>query len=237
MNQMPRVCSHIKPDTMSILNATNGGPKNIMKLINGNMQAPKSLLQRYGVGALQVPSLFSRRRGIRGQAIYASRTRFYCKCSKTSTSKGIEKLEAIYSIRANKPDFKFKRIYNLMLSEELFVLAYQNLKSKKGVITPGADSATPDGLRANTIQTILRQLRDETFQFRPARRVLIPKPNGKLRPLSIPSFKDKLVQEVMRLILESMYEPTFVSFSHGFRKGKRCHSALKDVRVTFAGVK
>lgn len=237
MNQMPHVCSRIKLDMINIHNATNGGPKDIMKLINGNVQAPKSLSKRYGVGAFQVSSLLKERERIRRQAIYASWSRAYCKCSKTLTSKGLEKLEAIYSIRANKPNFKFKRIYNLMLSEDLFILAYQNLKSKKGVIAPETDLGTPDGLRIRTIKKILEQLKNETYKFNPAFQILTPKPSDRLRPLSIPSFKDKLVQEVIRLILESIYEPTFTSFSHGFRKGKRCHSALKDVRVTFADVK
>lgn len=237
MNQMLHVSSHMKQDIMNIHNATNRGPKEIVKLINGNVQAPKCLPQTYGAGALQVPFSFIKGGGIRGQAIYATRTRPYCKCSNTSTSKGVKKLETIYYIRTNKPDFKFKRVYNLILSEDLFVVAYQNLKSKKGIITPGTDLATPDGLRMSYIRKTLAKLQKETFQFRPARRILIPKPNGELRPLSIPSFEDKLVQEVIRIILESIYEPTFAPYSHGFRKGKRCHTALKDVRVTFAGVK
>lgn len=235
MNQMLHIRSRVEQDIMNIHNATNGEPKEVVKLINGNAQAPKFLSQKYGVGALQVPLLGG---GISGQAIYVPNSRSYCKCSEASTGlKGIKKLGSIYSIRTNKPDFIFKRVYNLILSEELFIVAYQNLKSKKGVITLGRDISTPDGFRIEKIRALIGSLRDETFQFRPARRIYIPKPNGKLRPLSIPSFNDKLVQEVIRLILEAIYEPTFTNTSHGFRKGKRCHTALKDVRVIFAGVK
>lgn len=217
---------------MNIQNATNGEPKEIVKLINGNAQGPKFLSQKYGSGALQVPM-----KGIRGQAIYYFSSQSYCKCSIISNSKGIKNLESIYYIRSNKNDFKFKRLYNLILSKDLFIVAYQNLKSKKGVITPGTDNSTPDGFRTIKINKLINSLQDESFQFTPARRIYIPKPRGGIRPLSIPSFNDKLIQEVIRMILESIYEPTFLNTSHGFRKNKRCHTALKDVRVTFAGVK
>lgn len=213
---------------MNIHNATNGGPKEIVKLINGNVQAPKCLPQTYGAGALQY-SLPCKRKRIRGQAIYVTRTRPYCKCSNTSTSKGVKKLETIYYIRANKPDFKFKRIYNLILSEDLFIVAYQSLKSK-GNITPGL--IYPRWPEMNNIRKTLAKLQKETFQFHTSPDLI---PSERLR-LSIP-FEDKLVQEVIRIILDSIYEPTFVPYSHGFRKGKRCHTALKDIRITFAGIK
>lgn len=234
---MLHICSYIKQDIMNIHNATNRGPKGVVKLIYGNAQAPKSLSERYGVGAPQVLLSSKKKRRIRGQATYVTSSRSYCKCSQAPSLKGVKKLASIHSIRTNKPDYIFKRVYRLILSEDLFIIAYQNLKSKKGVITPGRDTRSPDGLRIDKIQTIIGRLRNETFRFHPSRRIYIPKPNGKLRPLSIPSFNDKLVQEVIRLILESIYEPTFKPCSHGFRKNKRCHTALKDVRITFAGVK
>jgi len=220
-------------DIINIHNVTNGGPKEIMKSINGSMQTPKCLSQIYGVGASQVLLNI----GIRKQVIYANRIRTYCNCSKDLTSKRVRKLEAIHNISTNNTNFNFKRVYNLILLEDLFITAYKNLKSKKGVITPGIDKITPDGLRIDFIQNIIKDLSNETFQFTPARRIYIPKPNEGLHPLSIPSFKDKLVQEVIHIILESIYEPRFLSYSHGFQKGKRCHTALKDVRVIFTGVK
>ncbi len=241
MNQMLLVCSHIKQVIMNIINVMNREPKGIVKSINGNAQVSKflhkTICQKYEAGALQVPFLLSRRKRIREQAIYVIRTRPYCKCSKTPVPKGVEKLKTIHDIRTNKSNYIFKRIYNLILLEDLFILAYQNLKSKDGVMTPGIDIATPDGLNIDTIHEIINKLRDQSFQFRPARRVLIPKPDKTLRPLSIPCFEDKLVQEVIRIILESIYEPIFKSYSHGFRKGKSCHTALKDVRVIYAGAK
>lgn len=237
MNQMLRICNHVKQDTMSIHNVTNGGPKRIVKLIDRNIQAPKFLSKKYGVGALQVFRPLLRGGRIRGQAIHVYRIRPYCNCSRSISSKGVRKLETIRNIRIKNPNFIFKRIYNLILLEDLYLIAYQNLKSKKGVITPGTDGETPDGLTVNSINKVIFELQTEKFEFNPARRVKIPKPNGGFRNLSIPSFKDKLVQEVIRLILEAIYEPTFASYSHGFRKGKSCHSALKDIRVIFAGTK
>jgi len=219
---------------MNIHKVTNGEPKGIVKSIIGNMQVPKYLFQIYGVGAPQV--LFSWK-GISGQAIYFCNTRSYCKCREAMASKGVEKLQCIYQIRTSKPNFKFKRVYSIILLEDLYIVAYQNLKFKKIVITSGSDQVTPDKFNINSIQIIIERLRNETFQFWPVRRVKVPKRNGKFRSLSIPSFNDKVIQEVIRIILEAIFEPTFASYSHGFRKSKRCHTALKDVRDTFAGVK
>lgn len=233
MNQMPYISSHDKHGIMNTFNTTNGKPKGIRKLINGNAQAPKDLLfkkEKHGAGALQVPL---HRKGISGQTVHFLRLRPYCNCS----SKGITKLRNINNIRSTNPNFVFKRVYNIVLSEDLFILAYQNLKSKKGVMTPGSDGVTPDGFTSKIIHKLVGELKKETFKFKPARRIYIPKSNGGERPLSIPSFQDKLVQEILRIILEAIYEPSFIPYSHGFRKGKSCHTALKDIRVTFAGVK
>lgn len=234
MNQMPHICSHVKQNIINVHDATNRGPKGVVKLINGNAQAPKFLSQKYGAGALQVPLPRGR---ISGQVIYTPNSRSYCKCSETHKSqKGIKKLESIHFIRTNKPNYVFKRIYNLMLSKELFIVAYQNVRYKKDVTTPDRHINTPNRLRIEKIQDLISSLRDETFQFQPTHRIHVPKRNGKPRPLPVPSFNDKLIQEVMRLILEAIYEPTFSNTSHGFRKGRRYYTALKDIRNTFPGV-
>lgn len=120
-------------------------------------------------------------------------------------------------------------LYKMMWSEELFMAAYHRIKSKPGNMTPGTDSETLDGISLERIREIIRSLQDTTFQFKPVRRTYIPKANGKTRPLGIPSPMDKLVQEVMKLILEPIYEPIFKDSSHGFRPGRSCHSALKTL--------
>lgn len=120
-------------------------------------------------------------------------------------------------------------LYRLMLNEELFLAAYHRIKSKPGNMTPGIDKETLDAISLVKIGKIIESLKDQSFQFRPVRRVFIPKPNGKQRPLGIPSPMDKLVQEVMRIILEQIYEPEFSEHSYGFRPGRGCHSALKQI--------
>jgi retron-type reverse transcriptase len=86
--------------------------------------------------------------------------------------------------------------------------------------------------RFHKIDQIIEAMRHERYRFRPVRRTYIPKKNGKLRPLGLPSWSDKLVGEVVRLLLEAYYEPTFSDHSHGFRPGRGCHTALRKVERT-----
>jgi group II intron reverse transcriptase/maturase len=116
-------------------------------------------------------------------------------------------------------------------------LAYQNIYAKDGNMTPGSDGSTIDGMSLERIDKIIVTMKDHSYQPKPARRTYIKKKNGKLRPLGIPSSNDKIVQEVARLILESIYEPTFSKRSHGFRPDKSCHTAISKIQDTFIGVK
>ena len=98
-------------------------------------------------------------------------------------------------------------------------------------MTPGASAETADGMSVEKIDQIIGLMRHERYRFAPARRVYIPKKNGKLRPLGLPSWSDKLVGEVVRLLLEAYYEPRFSDRSHGFRKRRGCHTALREIRA------
>lgn len=100
-------------------------------------------------------------------------------------------------------------------------------------MTPGIDQVTLDGVSKETFQRIIDSMKDETFKFKPGKRVEIPKPNGKTRPLTIAPPRDKIVQEVMRMILEPIFEPTFSNNSHGFRPNRSCHTALRQVKTQF----
>jgi len=100
-------------------------------------------------------------------------------------------------------------------------------------MTPGITPTTLDGLSLEVINNIISKLKSEQFQFLPGRRIHIYKKNGKLRPLTIASPRDKLVLEVMRMILEIIFEPTFSDFSHGFRPSRSCHSALRYIKTDF----
>ena len=114
-------------------------------------------------------------------------------------------------------------------------MAYGNIYSNKGAMTPGASEETADGMSGDKIDQITGLMRHERYRFAPARRVYIPKKNGKLRPLGLPSWSDKLVGEVVRLLLEAYYEPRFSGRSHGFRKKHGCHTALREINNTWTG--
>src|SRR6266480_4983140 len=129
----------------------------------------------------------------------------------------------------------FTQLYRQMFNKDLYLLAYGNIYSNQGAMTPGASAETADGMSEDTIDQIIELMRHERYRFSPARRVYIPKKNGKLRPLGLPPWSDKLVGEVVRLLLEAYYEPRFSDRSHGFRKRRGCHTALREVRDTWTG--
>lgn len=126
-----------------------------------------------------------------------------------------------------------RKLYPLLLREDIFLAAYNKLKSNPGNMTPGINPTTLDGLSQSWVNETIDLLRDESFQFSPGRRIEIPKANGGSRPLTIASPRDKIVQECVRLILEAVFEPTFSDCSHGFRIGRSCHTALKQIKQNF----
>jgi group II intron reverse transcriptase/maturase len=128
-----------------------------------------------------------------------------------------------------------EQLYRQMFNKDLYLLAYGNIYSNKGAMTPGASAETADGMSGDKIHEITELMRYERYRFAPARRIYIPKNNGKLRPLGLPPWSDKLVGEVVRLLLEAYYEPQFSDRSHGFRKGHGCHTALRHIRDSWTG--
>ncbi|MBA1241098.1 nicotine oxidoreductase [Pseudomonas kunmingensis] len=150
-------------------------------------------------------------------------------------NKSFTRIEAIRKANSD-PTYANDRIYRLMFKEDLYIAAYEKIKSKPGNMTAGADGTTLDEFSIRTIKNIIDKMKNESFSFRGARRVLIPKANGKTRALSVAPPTDKVVQEVMRMILEAIFEPTFSNNSHGFRSGKSCHTALKQIRKNWSGV-
>src|SRR6187431_850510 len=126
-------------------------------------------------------------------------------------------------------------LYRQMFNKSLYLLAYGNIYSNHGAMTPGACNETADDMSEAKIEEIIAAMRGERYRFAPVRRAYIPKNNGKLRPLGLPSWSDKLVGEVVRLLLEAYYEPQFSGHSHGFRKGRGCHTALRKVQETWTG--
>lgn len=134
-------------------------------------------------------------------------------------------------------NYRYERLYRLMFNEEMFFTAYQRIYAKEGNMTEGSDGKTIDEMSLDRITQLMELLRSEKYQPQPARRVYIPKKNGKMRPLGIPSFDDKLVQEVVRMVLEAIYEGQFLDCSHGFRPNRSCHTALTKIQKTFTGAK
>ena len=117
-------------------------------------------------------------------------------------------------------------LYRQLFNPQLYLLAYGRIYSNKGAMTPGPDAETADGMSMGKIERIIDALRHERYRFRPVRRHYIPKKDGKKRPLGMPSWSDKLLGEVIRLLLEAYYEPQFSDHSHGFRPARGCHTAL-----------
>jgi group II intron reverse transcriptase/maturase len=128
-----------------------------------------------------------------------------------------------------------EQLYRQMFNPQLYLLAYGRIYANKGAMTPGVTQETVDGMSMGKIDRIIDAIRHERYRFSPARRVRIPKKNGTTRPLGVPTWSDKLVGEVVRLLLEAYYEPTFSDRSHGFRPGRGCHTALREVANTWTG--
>jgi len=131
----------------------------------------------------------------------------------------------------------FTRLYRYLLREDLYYVAYQNLYANNGAATKGVNNDTADGFSEEKIRNIIEALANESYSPNPVRRTYISKQNGKMRPLGIPTFTDKLVQEVLRMVLKAVYEPIFLKYSHGFRPKRSCHTALESSTREFAGIR
>ena len=146
--------------------------------------------------------------------------------------------EVLKSLAEKSKDelYRFKRLYRNLYNPEFYWLAYKNIYANDGSMTAGADGTTIDGMSNEKINEIIASLRDHSYRPKPAKRVYIAKKNSnKKRPLGIQSGNDKLVQEVVKMILESIYEPTFSNKSHGFRPNRSCQTALSQIQKTFTG--
>jgi group II intron reverse transcriptase/maturase len=128
-------------------------------------------------------------------------------------------------------------VYRQLYNPDLYLRAYAKLYPNHGALTPGMTPETVDGMTRAKIDIIIAAVRGERYRWTPVRRTYIPKPNGKRRPLSMPTWSDKLLQEVLRTLLEAYYEPTFSDHSHGFRPGRGCHTALQDITHHWRGIK
>ena len=152
----------------------------------------------------------------------------------------MQNAETVLSILKQKSEhdenYKFNRLYRNLFNEDFYLQAYQTIYAKEGNMTKGVDQNTIDGFNRKQIKQLIDHLKSECYQPLPVKRVYIPKKNNKKkRPLGIPVFSDKLIQEVIRELLEVIYEPLFCNTSHGYRPNRSCHTALYQTKQTFIG--
>ena len=151
----------------------------------------------------------------------------------------MQKAEVVLKILRKKSEqseeYVFGRLYRNLFNPDFYMLAYNRIHAKEGNMTPGADGKTIDGFNIALVEKLITKIRKENYYPKPVRRVYIPKKKGGVRSLGIPSFMDKLVQEVLRMLLEAIYEPIFSENSHGFRPNRSCHTALQQVKYQCEG--
>ena len=128
-----------------------------------------------------------------------------------------------------------ERVYRQLFNRNLFLKAYGRIYRNNGAMTPGTTEEVADGMSLEKIDAIIEALQHERYRWKPARRVWIPKKNGKKRPLGVTTWSDKLVAEAVRLILDAYFDVQFSDHSHGFREGKGCGDALRDIYHTWKG--
>jgi group II intron reverse transcriptase/maturase len=128
-------------------------------------------------------------------------------------------------------------VYRQLFNRDLYLRAYGRIYRNDGAMTPGSTSETVDAMSLEKIDAMIDALRLERYRWTPVRRTYIPKKTGKMRPLGIPTWSNKLLQEVLRSLLNAYYEPQFSPHSHGFRPGRGCHTALGEITKHWRGVK
>jgi group II intron reverse transcriptase/maturase len=227
--------------TLSGINGKSVRPKNRYVLTSGTFGLPKGS-NTYGNGDIIIPANSARgsccpgkpgtRERMSGINFTKSR-RYSTGCAVIVPPKYVSLVERCKQFPKNTVD---REIHKLLLDPNMYQIAYDKLKSNPGNLTPGVTPETLDGISSEWIDEIIQSMKTESFQFKPSRRVNIPKSNGGTRPLSIAPPRDKVVQEVIRMILEAIFSPTFTKNSHGFVAGRGCHSALKQVYKQFKGV-
>lgn len=148
----------------------------------------------------------------------------------------LKRLVAINKLSQKDKKWIHKDIFRLIYNDELWIAAYEKLKSNKGALTPGSVPGTMDGMSLERLKRLKERVCSEQYTFKTVKLVYIPRADGRKRPLGLPTANDKIVQEVIRLILEAIYEPVFSKLSFGFRSGRGCHDALDHVERKFRWV-
>jgi hypothetical protein len=148
----------------------------------------------------------------------------------------MNELGHLQDLAGRDPAKRFNRLYRLLCHPTLLALARERIATNRGAQTPGVDGQRMTDMTTAPIMHLSNELSQGTYQPQPVRRVYIPKKNGKLRPLGIPSSRDKIVQAGVTLILEALYEPLFRDSAHGFRPKRSTITALRDVSTAYRRV-
>src|SRR5579864_1229617 len=161
-----------------------------------------------------------------------------CRVPKDSKERVMRDTNTIIELisERGKKGLPLERLYRLLFNRNLYLQAYGKIYRNAGVMTHGVTDETPDGMSLEKIDAIIEAVRHERYEWLPARRVSIPKKHGKKRPLGMPVWSDKLLQEVIRMLLNAYYEPQFSDRSHGFRPQRGCHSALAEIYHKWKGI-
>lgn len=150
---------------------------------------------------------------------------------------GLLRLEQLIELNKINKTLINENLFSIVSDKDVLFAAYTNIKSNKGALTKGVDNITLDGINLDWFNKISKEIRTGAFKFKPSRRITIPKENGGVRYISIPSPRDKIIQEAMRMVLEAIFEPTFSEVSHGFRPDHSCHTALNFLKMRFGQVR
>ena len=147
--------------------------------------------------------------------------------------------ETVLSIirERGKRGLPLEDMYRQLYNPGLYLMAYGRLYANAGAMTQGSTSETVDGMSLAKIEKLIDEIRRERYRWTPVRRTYVAKKNGKLRPLGLPTWSDKLLQEVIRLLLEAYYEPQLSPHSHGFRPQRGSHTALSTITDHWSGTK
>ena len=145
-----------------------------------------------------------------------------------------EEIRHLHKLAGENPDKRFVKLWKNLISVEWLAQGWGAIRRNKGSRTAGVDKMTDEQIDLELIRKLSDKLKNGTYRPKPVRRVLIPKANGKTRPLGIPTLEDRIVQQALKMLLEPVFEADFLRCSHGFRQGLSCHTALRNVAAHYS---
>lgn len=140
-----------------------------------------------------------------------------------------EEIKHLHRLAKEDSSKRFVKLWKILISTEWLAQAWEQIRRNKGSQTSGVDKMTDEQIDLELIHKLADKLKNGSYRPKPVKRVLIPKMNGKTRPLGIPTLQDRIVQQAVRMLIEPIFEADFLKCSHGFRQGLSCLTALRDV--------